>query len=104
MLFLEFSTGSQDIRGNVVDCCLKKGSSSTSDSIDVLTGDSSRTEDASVCEPLSGEISDWKFGEDDVGSHIVNLLKFIVDDLPFSVNYALEIVDVANTDFSVFLF
>lgn len=34
----------------------------------------------------------------------MDLLKLFIDDLPFSINNALEIFNIADSDFSIFLF
>lgn len=104
MFLLERATSAEDVGSHVVDGGLKHCSGGFGDAGDVLVGNSACAEDASVCEPLGGQVSDGEFREDNVGSNIMNFLKFVIDDLPLSINDALEILDVADPDLCIFLF
>ena len=103
MFLLETSTSSQNIRSNIVDSGLKDSSSSLGNSGDIFIGDSTSTEDSSVSKPLSGKISNGKLGQDDIGSNIMDFLQFVIDDLPFSIDNGLEIINIADSDISIFL-
>ncbi len=74
LLLLEASTSSQHIRANVVNCSLKKSSSSFSHSLHIVIRYSSRTEDSSISEPLSGQISNWQFRKYDIGTSVLDFL------------------------------
>lgn len=103
MLFLEFATSSQNIRGHIVDGSLENCSSSLGNSVNIILRDSACTEYSSVSKPLSGKITNGQFGEDNLGPNLVNFLEFIVNDLPLSINDTLEIINIANSDLSIFL-
>lgn len=74
MLFLEPTAGAENVWGNIVDSGLEYSSGGLGDSVNILVGYSACAEDASVCEPLSGEVTDGEFGEDDVGANVVDFL------------------------------
>ena len=57
-----------------------------------------------VSEVLSGKITNWEVGEDDLGSGFNNFVKFIINYAPFSINDLLEIIWVFNSNFSIIFF
>lgn len=61
LFLLEASAGTENVGADVVYSCLKLGSGGFSDSLHVIVGDSTGTEDSSVGEPLGGEVTDGEF-------------------------------------------
>jgi len=99
--FLELLAGSEDLLRDTVSGSLGNTSSGLGSSVEIVKGASSSAEDSSVSEVLSGEITDGKSGEDDLGSGGVNFIELIVDDFPLSVNNFLEVFGVLESDFGV---
>ena len=104
LLFVELSAGSEDIGGQFVDGGLENGSGGLRDSLDILVGDSTSTENASVGEPLGSQVTNGELGENNLGTDVMNFLEFIVDDLPFGIDQALEILNVFDSDFGILFF
>lgn len=99
--FLESTASSQNIGSYVIDRCLQSGTSSFGDSVDIFLWNSTCTENSSICEPLSSKISNRQLWENNVGSNIMDLLQFIINDLPFCIYDTLEIVDVTNSNLGI---
>lgn len=57
-----------------------------------------------VGEVLSGEITNWEVGEDNLGSRFNNFVKFIINYVPFSIDDLLEIIWVFNPNFCIIFF
>lgn len=57
-----------------------------------------------VSEVLSGKITNWEVGEDDLGSGFNNFVKFIINYVPFSIDDLLEIIWVLNPNFCIIFF
>lgn len=99
--FLELLAGSEDLLRDTVSGSLGNTTSGLGSSVQIVKGASSSAEDSSVSEVLSGEITDGKSGEDDLGSGGVNFIELIVDDFPLSINNFLEVLGVLESDFGV---
>jgi len=103
LALLEPAAGAEDCGGDVVDGGLEERACGLGDAVDVLVGDPARAEDAAICEPLRGQVSDGQLREDDVCADGVDLLQLVVDDPPLGVDDGLEVVDVGDADLRVFL-
>lgn len=102
--FLESTACSQNIRSYVINSCLQSCTSSFGDSVDIFLRDSTCAENTSICEPLSCKISNRQLRENNIGSNIMDLLQFFINDLPFCIYDTLEIVDVTDPNLSILFF
>lgn len=103
MLLLEPAAGSEHVGSDVVDSGLQNCSGGLGHPVDVLIGDPSGAEDASIREPLGSQISNGQLRQHDLRTDIVDLLQLLVDDLPLRVYDALEVLDIADPDLRVLL-
>ena len=100
---LELATESKDVLGKSIDGCLKNGSSSFSNSSEIIFLYSSRAENVSVGKVLGSKVTNWKVGENDLSSRFDNLIELLVDNVPLGINDLLEIVWVLDPDLGVVL-
>jgi len=100
---LEPAAGSQHSGSDIVDGCLKERSCGFGNAVDIFVGDPACAEDASIGEPLCGQVSDGQLRQDDIGPDGMYLFQLVVDDPPFGVDDGLEIVDIGDPDLCVFL-
>lgn len=62
---------------------------------------STSTENISVSEVLSGEITNWQVGENNLGSTGDNLVQFTVNNVPLSIDNLLEVIWVFDSNLGV---
>lgn len=104
MFLLEASTSTQNIRWDIIDSSLKLSSSSLGNSFHIIFWNSTSTENSSIGKPLSGQISNWEFWQYNIGSSVFNFLEFFINNLPFSIDNTLEIINIFNSNFCVLFF
>ena len=83
-----------------VNSSLQDGASGLAHTLEIIFSNTAGAENVSVSEILSGKITDWKLGENNSSARCMNLVKFIINDLPFSINDSLEVIRVLKSDLS----
>ena len=78
--FLKLSASSQHVSRQAVRCRLHHGPSRLAHSFQVFLADAASTENVSVSEILSRQVTDWQLREDDFGIRSDNLIKFVIND------------------------
>lgn len=61
-------------------------------SLQILFLNSASTEQVSVCKVLSSHVANWQLGEDHLGSGLVDLLQFVIKDVPLCVHNGLIVL------------
>ena len=77
-----------------VNCSLQDGASGLAHALEIIFSNTAGAENVSVSEILCGKITDWKLGENNSSARCMDLVKLIVDNLPFSINDSLEVIRV----------
>ena len=88
----------ETVNSSLHDC-----SSGLAYTLKIFFSDTASAENVSVSEILSGKITDWEFGENNSGARCMDLVKLIVDNLPFSINNSLEVIRILKSDLSTIL-
>jgi hypothetical protein len=82
---------------------LQDSTGSLSNSSQVILGHSSSAENVPISEVLRGQVTDWEHRKDDFGSRGNKLIKFTINDVPFSIDNLLEVLWLADPNLSVIL-
>jgi len=98
--FFELAAFSHNLLGNTVNGGLNLGTSGLGDVLEIPDRDTTSAENVSVCEVLSGQVTNGHLGENDLGSRLDDSVKLVVDNLPFGVNNLLEVIGVLEADLS----
>lgn len=101
---LKLATGAKNVVLASVDGGLDDGAGGLADTLEILLGHATGTEDVSVCEVLGGQVTNGELGEHNVGTAGNNLVELVVDDSPLGVNNFLEIVGVLKSDLCAVFF
>ena len=83
-----------------INSSLQDSASGLAHTLEIIFSNTAGAENVSVSEILSGKITDWKLGENNSSARCSNLVKFIINDLPFSINDSLEVIRVLKSDLS----
>jgi hypothetical protein len=97
---LELSASSEDLLADAIGGGLDLTASSLDSSLEVIGWDATSAEDVSVSEELSGQVTDWELGKDNLGAGVCDLLELVVDDLPFGIDDLLVVLWVLESDLS----
>lgn len=90
-------TASTEVLGlNVGARALDRASDGLDDTLEVVGSDATGTEDVSVGEVLSCEVTDRELGEDDLGARGNDGLKLLVDDGPLGIDNGLVLLKDAS--------
>lgn len=92
LLLLEALARTEVLLTNIGAGRLDRSSDGLHDTLEVVDGDTSGTEDVTVGEELGGEISDGETREDDLGARCGNRLELVVDDGPLGVDDGLVLL------------
>ena len=86
-----------------VNSGLHDSASSLAHALQIFFSNAASAENVSVSEILGGKIADWELGKNNSCARSVNLVKLIIDNLPFSINNSLEVIGVLKSDLSAIL-
>ena len=100
---LELAAKTEHILGNTLNGRLEDGTSGLTDTLEIVLGNATSTEDISVGEVLGGEITDGEAGEHNFGARLADLVKLVIDNVPLGIDNSLEVLGVINTHLSVIL-
>lgn len=92
LLFLKDFTGPEVMRGNVIHRSLNGSTNGFDSANHVPTSNSTSTENVSIGKVLSGEVSNWEFGENDFGTSGNDFFQLVVNDGPLSINNGLVVL------------
>mmetsp|Transcript_16135 Transcript_16135/g.22975 ORF Transcript_16135/g.22975 Transcript_16135/m.22975 type:complete len:252 (+) Transcript_16135:523-1278(+) len=103
LFLLELAAGSENFGIETAGGGLCGGARGPRNAFHVSILDPSRAEQTAIQEVLRGEITDGEFAQDDVCAAIDAGIQFIVDDLPFGIDYALVFLRILDSNLGVLL-
>ena len=92
LTFFKGSAGTKMMSFNIIDRSLNGSTDSLDHTHKIFIGYTTGTKDVAIGKILRGEITNGKFGKDDLGTRGNNLFKFIIDDGPFSIDNGLVVL------------